>query len=69
MAKKLVAVLRERVKLESGEITQVSASVGISLFPRDAADSDELLRTADAAMYEAKRLGKNQFAFFANGKP
>jgi EAL domain-containing protein (putative c-di-GMP-specific phosphodiesterase class I) len=42
----------------------VTASIGIAQFPDHGADVDHLLRHADAAMYEAKRLGKNQFRFF-----
>jgi diguanylate cyclase (GGDEF)-like protein/PAS domain S-box-containing protein len=35
---------------------RLSASIGASLYPRDAADADELMRHADIAMYQAKRL-------------
>lgn len=40
---------------------QVSTSVGIALYPRDGDDSDALLRSADQAMYRAKKNGKNRF--------
>jgi len=43
---------------------QVSASLGVAVFPRDAQDADLLLRQADQAMYQAKRRGKNQYHFF-----
>ena len=43
----------------SGAEFHIGASVGISLYPRDAADADELLRHADASMYEAKAAGRN----------
>lgn len=43
----------------------ISASIGIALAPTDAATTDELLRKADAAMYNAKSAGKNQFSYFA----
>jgi diguanylate cyclase (GGDEF)-like protein len=43
----------------------VTASIGISQFPGDGGDSTSLLRAADAAMYRAKELGKNQFQYFA----
>lgn len=42
----------------------VTASIGITLFPDDSDDSQELLRNADLAMYKAKERGRNGFAFF-----
>jgi diguanylate cyclase (GGDEF)-like protein/PAS domain S-box-containing protein len=47
-----------------GETSYVSASIGITLFPDDAATVDGLLKNADQAMYEAKRLGRNRFNYF-----
>lgn len=41
-----------------------STSIGIALFPQNGADIDALLRHADAAMYEAKKSGRNKFRFF-----
>jgi GGDEF domain-containing protein len=35
--------------------------VGLASFPLNAADSDELVRAADRAMYEVKRLGKSSW--------
>jgi PAS domain S-box-containing protein len=40
---------------------QIGASIGISVLGRDAADAAGLLENADAAMYEAKRLGRGSF--------
>lgn len=42
----------------------LGASIGIALYPEHAADADTLLRRADAAMYQAKRAGGSQLAFF-----
>jgi EAL domain-containing protein (putative c-di-GMP-specific phosphodiesterase class I) len=42
----------------------ISASVGISLFPGDAATPEELLRNADQAMYAAKHDGRNRYSYF-----
>lgn len=42
----------------------ISASIGAVQFPDDAKDRTALLQYADAAMYRAKELGKNQVAFF-----
>ena len=44
--------------------TQVSASIGIALFPEHGREMGTLLKNADAAMYQAKRDGRNQFSFF-----
>jgi len=43
---------------------QVSASIGVTVFPEDKVNADHLVRHADQAMYHAKKSGKNQFAFF-----
>ena len=42
----------------------VSASLGVALYPDNATDPETLLQYADAAMYEAKKLGKNRYQFF-----
>ncbi|MCO7224167.1 EAL domain-containing protein [Pleionea sp. CnH1-48] len=42
----------------------VGTSVGIASFPDNAATMEDLIKSADTAMYQAKNLGKNQFAFF-----
>lgn len=43
---------------------QVSASIGISLFPKDAATSERLIQFADQAMYEAKSNGRNTYRHY-----
>jgi diguanylate cyclase (GGDEF)-like protein len=50
-------------ELQAQRLT-LSASIGISLYPRDAADTQGLLRHAEAAMYRAKELGRNGVQFF-----
>jgi diguanylate cyclase (GGDEF)-like protein/PAS domain S-box-containing protein len=48
-----------------GEIVlQVSASIGVTLYPQDGADADRLIRHADQAMYLAKQAGKNRYHWF-----
>lgn len=43
---------------------QLTASIGIVLYPGNGMDQHELLRNADAAMYHAKNAGKNGYSFF-----
>lgn len=43
---------------------QVSPSIGISLFPKDGDQANELIKRADAAMYVVKQGGRNAFQFF-----
>jgi diguanylate cyclase (GGDEF)-like protein len=41
------------------DISAITVSVGVAVFPADAADAEGLFRAADAAMYGVKRSGKN----------
>jgi diguanylate cyclase (GGDEF)-like protein/PAS domain S-box-containing protein len=45
-------------------MAQVSASIGVTVYPQDNADADLLLRHADQAMYLAKQGGKNRYHLF-----
>ena len=45
-------------------ILNISASIGITLYPQDSVDTDQLMRHADQAMYVAKQSGKNRYHFF-----
>jgi diguanylate cyclase (GGDEF)-like protein len=48
----------------SGRTLQVSASIGVTFYPQDGADAEQLLRHADQAMYLAKQGGKNRYQIF-----
>lgn len=41
-----------------------TASIGAAVYPRDAKDFQSLYKTADNALYEAKKRGKNQIVFY-----
>jgi diguanylate cyclase (GGDEF)-like protein/PAS domain S-box-containing protein len=61
---KIHEALRTPFTIE-GEQFYVDASIGISIHPADARDADQLIRHADAAMYESKRLGRGGTQIFA----
>jgi len=48
----------------NNETTYVSASIGITLYPEDSEEVEQLLMNADQAMYVAKRKGRNRFSYF-----
>ena len=54
LAERLLAAIERPCEIESGTAT-VSASIGLAIYPDHATDPAELIRRADAAMYEAKR--------------
>ena len=49
----------------NGKELNVSASIGISVFPNDGEDVDDLLHHADAAMYQVKEAGRNGYLHYA----
>ena len=63
VADKLLAALAPEFRV-GGRRLRLAVSIGVSLFPADAGDGEALLRNADAAMYRAKSLGRNQVRFF-----
>ena len=68
VAEKLIAALEEPFRIDNAELW-IGASVGISLFPGDAADAEGLLNNADAAMYQAKNGGRGRYALYRTGGP
>lgn len=57
IAEKIIQTLSLPFYIKKHEIT-IGASVGIALFPRDGKNAEELLKSADTAMYEAKNDGR-----------
>ena len=60
VADKVIATITAPLPVE-GCTHRVGCSIGIALYPREGEDADSLMRQADAAMYGAKRLGKNRY--------
>jgi len=63
VAQQILASLSQPVQLD-GHLMTVSASMGISAYPRDGDSADMLIRHADTAMYRAKEQGGHAMAFF-----
>jgi diguanylate cyclase (GGDEF)-like protein/PAS domain S-box-containing protein len=62
-AHKIRDSLRERFELSGHQVT-LTASIGITLHPDDASDTETLMRFGDTAMYQAKQAGRDTFRFF-----
>ena len=62
---RLTKVISAPVLVQDTEI-RLTASIGIAFYPRDAKEPEDLLRCADAAMLEAKNLGRNSYSFFSS---
>ncbi len=63
LAEKVLALLKQPFTV-AGRDLHVGASIGIALHPADGADSRELLKNADTAMYTVKESGRNGYRFF-----
>lgn len=66
VAQSILDTLEEPFMLEGDQPIYVRASIGISLYPEDGQSAMELIRDADAAMYESKRRGRNSFSFYTS---
>ncbi len=63
LAERMLNALRQPMRV-AGVQASVTASIGIAIYPDSAQSTDELLRRSDAAMYSAKRSGKNQHRLY-----
>ena len=61
---KILEQLAEPYLIDEHEVYS-SSSIGISIYPRDGHDAEELLKNADMAMYQAKEAGRNTCHFFS----
>ncbi len=64
VANQMLQKLRTPFQLDEHHCATISASIGITSYPKDNNDVDVLLKHADMAMYEAKEKGKGQFCFY-----
>ena len=62
---RILSEVRKPVDVRGRELT-VTCSIGISVCPEDGNDVDALLKHADAAMYQAKQAGRDNFQFFTS---
>jgi len=58
---RLLQAIAEPVRVTDGSLIQLSASIGVALAPQHGDQTELLISKADAAMYEAKRAGKNRY--------
>jgi diguanylate cyclase (GGDEF)-like protein/PAS domain S-box-containing protein len=61
---RILHIVTQPYELENQGLWTLTASIGVTLYPLDHANTDTLLRHADHAMYEAKQRGRNQVQFF-----
>lgn len=57
--------IKQMIPVEKHEL-HITASIGIALYPTDTRETKKLLRCAEAAMYQAKELGRNHYEFYSS---
>lgn len=65
IAQKLIEEI-SRTYILKNDNANVSASIGISIYPNDAKEAEDLIKKADEAMYNIKNSGKNAYGFYDN---
>jgi EAL domain-containing protein (putative c-di-GMP-specific phosphodiesterase class I) len=65
VARKILDVVARPCRVEQHELS-ITPSLGISIFPQDGRDFENMLKHADTAMYRAKESGRNAYLFFAS---
>lgn len=64
-AKRVLQTIEQPIVLQEHELV-ITASIGIALYPNDGKDVESLFKSADAAMYLAKKDGRNNYRFFTS---
>ncbi|MDD5579726.1 MAG: EAL domain-containing protein [Methylobacter sp.] len=62
-AQKILAALALPHRIDRYDL-HITVSIGISLYPEDGLDTETLIRSAETALYVAKRTGRNHYQFF-----
>jgi diguanylate cyclase (GGDEF)-like protein len=62
---KIMSAFGSNIHIDNNDI-EIRFSMGVSLFPEDGADVDQLVMNADLAMYSVKDAGKNGYQYFAS---
>ena len=65
LAQKIIDCTTKDIEIKEHKL-YVTSSIGISLYPRDSENAQNLLKYADAAMYKAKDEGRNNFQFYSD---
>jgi diguanylate cyclase (GGDEF)-like protein/PAS domain S-box-containing protein len=65
VAKKLLSALQQKIVIDGNDIV-IGGSIGISIFPNDGETPQSIIKSADMAMYQAKKQGRNRYQFFTN---
>jgi len=63
LAERILKACTDPISID-GQLLHVTASIGVTIYPQDEADAEQLIRHADRAMFEAKQAGKNRFFLF-----
>ncbi|MGH8681322.1 MAG: putative bifunctional diguanylate cyclase/phosphodiesterase [Burkholderiales bacterium] len=63
VAARMISAVAQPAEIAHHELTP-TASIGIAIYPRDDQRGERLVKAADAAMYRAKDVGRNRYAFF-----
>jgi len=65
VAERILQTINEPLDIQ-GHAIQLGISIGIAVYPENGHSAEALIRHADEAMYEAKKLGRNQHRFFSS---
>lgn len=64
ISKRIADALSQPIRIKN-HFVEITASIGIAIYPDHAESSEELIRNADIALYKAKEQGKNRVAYFS----